>query len=586
MKEARYDYLIVGAGLYGAVFANEAKKAGHRVLVIDRREHIGGNIYTEEIEGIQVHRYGAHIFHTNNKAVWNYVNQYVEFNRFTNSPVANYHGELYSLPFNMYTFNKIWGVVTPEEAAAKIEEQKTAAGITEPRNLEEQAISLVGTDIYEKLMIKRITTIIGVILTIAILISLLMFVDMYSQQIELRNGGMMTLGFSQNRLAGVFYSANVGGLFALILAWCGLSTLLLRRGDERYYCRGIISVFQIVIALAYIAVSLSRGTYLAGIAFIFVFVLLCPSKRLAQLKIWKQMVLRAVCGLLMCIVSIGVVSALNTSMCRLMELRYQQKYAVESEYMDETGVEVSGEERTTDDTAEDDELQLQSGQSVVPNVGREGNNANFVSIQEEEYESAQHSDLEQVNVNEEKDAASSILQNAQMGFDGRQEAGREDIDITNKRASIWRAHIGLLTGKNLFVGVNDPSIYYEKQTNQGVEFTHEQLVFVEWASGNMHNGYIQVLVNCGVLAFGLLIGFLLLCFIKCVKFWMKSVNEKENDGNNRYMLFAVCVPLVVAILVDNVVETNFVMMGPSFFQALFWFVAGVCVYCVAKNQED
>lgn len=152
MKEARYDYLIVGAGLYGAVFANEAKKAGHRVLVIDRREHIGGNIYTEEIEGIQVHRYGAHIFHTNNKAVWNYVNQYVEFNRFTNSPVANYHGELYSLPFNMYTFNKIWGVVTPEEAAAKIEEQKTAAGITEPRNLEEQAISLVGTDIYEKLV--------------------------------------------------------------------------------------------------------------------------------------------------------------------------------------------------------------------------------------------------------------------------------------------------------------------------------------------------------------------------------------------------------------------------------------------------
>lgn len=435
-------------------------------------------------------------------------------------------------------------------------------------------------------MIKRITTIIGVILTIAILISLLMFVDMYSQQIELRNGGMMTLGFSQNRLAGVFYSANVGGLFALILAWCGLSTLLLRRGDERYYCRVIISVFQIVIALAYIAVSLSRGTYLAGIAFIFVFVLLCPSKRLAQLKIWKQMALRAVCGLLMCIVSIGVVSALNTSMCRLMELRYQQKYAVESEYMDETGVEVSGEERTTDDTAGDDELQLQSGQSVVPNVRLEGNNANFVSIQEEEYESAQHSDLEQVNVNEEKDAASSILQNAQMGFDGRQEAGREDIDITNKRASIWRAHIGLLTGKNLFVGVNDPSIYYEKQTNQGVEFTHEQLVFVEWAGGNMHNGYIQVLVNCGVIAFGLLIGFLLLCFIKCVKFWMKSVNEKENDGNNRYMLFAVCVPLVVAILVDNVVETNFVMMGPSFFQALFWFVAGVCVYCVAKNQED
>ena len=148
----KYDYLVVGSGLYGAVFACEAKKCGKSVLVIDKRPNIAGNVYTEEIEGINVHKYGAHIFHTNNKEVWDYVTQYAEFNRFTNSPVANYHGELYSLPFNMYTFNKMWGVVTPEEAAAKIEEQKKAAGITEPKNLEEQAISLVGTDIYEKLV--------------------------------------------------------------------------------------------------------------------------------------------------------------------------------------------------------------------------------------------------------------------------------------------------------------------------------------------------------------------------------------------------------------------------------------------------
>ena len=147
-----FDYLIVGAGLYGAVFAQEAKRAGKKVLVIDRRDHVGGNVYTEEIEGIQVHRYGAHIFHTNNQEVWSYVNQFATFNRFTNSPVANYHGELYSLPFNMYTFNRMWNVVTPQEAAAKIEKQKKAAGITEPKNLEEQAISLVGTDIYEKLI--------------------------------------------------------------------------------------------------------------------------------------------------------------------------------------------------------------------------------------------------------------------------------------------------------------------------------------------------------------------------------------------------------------------------------------------------
>ena len=148
----KYDYLVVGAGLFGAVFAHEAVKAGKTVLVVDKRPHIAGNVYTEDVGGIHVHKYGAHIFHTNNRTVWNYVNQFAEFNRFTNSPVANYHGELYSLPFNMYTFNKMWGVVTPEEAAAKIEEQRKAAGITNPQNLEEQAISLVGTDIYEKLI--------------------------------------------------------------------------------------------------------------------------------------------------------------------------------------------------------------------------------------------------------------------------------------------------------------------------------------------------------------------------------------------------------------------------------------------------
>ena len=149
---AKYDYLVVGAGLFGAVFAHEVKAAGKKVLVIDRRPQIAGNVYTEDVEGIHVHKYGAHIFHTNDKNVWEYVNRFAVFNRFTNSPVANYKGELYSLPFNMYTFNKMWGVVTPQEAADKIEEQRKAAGITEPKNLEEQAISLVGTDIYEKLV--------------------------------------------------------------------------------------------------------------------------------------------------------------------------------------------------------------------------------------------------------------------------------------------------------------------------------------------------------------------------------------------------------------------------------------------------
>ena len=147
----KYDYLVVGAGLFGATFAQQAMQAGKKVMVIDKRSHIAGNVYTERIEKINFHKYGAHIFHTNDKVVWNYVNQFIEFNRFTNSPVANYEGELFSMPFNMYTFNKMWGVITPEEAEKKINEQrKEICG--EPRNLEEQAISLVGRDIYEKLV--------------------------------------------------------------------------------------------------------------------------------------------------------------------------------------------------------------------------------------------------------------------------------------------------------------------------------------------------------------------------------------------------------------------------------------------------
>ena len=149
---SQYDYLIVGAGLTGAVFAHEAKKAGKKCLVIDKRDHIAGNIYTEQVNGINVHKYGAHIFHTSDRRVWDYVNQFAEFNNYVNSPVANYHGEMYNLPFNMNTFSKMWGIRTPEEAKAKIAEQVAAEGIAEPKNLEEQALSLVGRDIFEKLV--------------------------------------------------------------------------------------------------------------------------------------------------------------------------------------------------------------------------------------------------------------------------------------------------------------------------------------------------------------------------------------------------------------------------------------------------
>ncbi len=147
-----YDYLVVGAGLFGAVFAQQAAAAGKKVLILDKRPHIAGNVYTEPVEGIQVHKYGAHIFHTNNREVWDYVNQFTDFNRFTNAPVANYKGRLFSLPFNMYTFNQMWGVTTPQEAEAELSRQRAEAGTGEPQNLEEQALRLVGRDIYETLV--------------------------------------------------------------------------------------------------------------------------------------------------------------------------------------------------------------------------------------------------------------------------------------------------------------------------------------------------------------------------------------------------------------------------------------------------
>ena len=148
----KYDYLIVGAGLYGAVFAHEAKKKGKKCLVIDKRDHIAGNIYCEEIEGINVHKYGAHIFHTSNKKIWEYINQFAEFNNYINSPIAVYKDELYNLPFNMNTFSKMWNIRTPQEAKEKIAEQVAETGITEPKNLEEQGLSLVGKDVFEKLV--------------------------------------------------------------------------------------------------------------------------------------------------------------------------------------------------------------------------------------------------------------------------------------------------------------------------------------------------------------------------------------------------------------------------------------------------
>ena len=166
------------------------------------------------------------------------------------------------------------------------------------------------------------------------------------------------------------------------------------------------------------------------------------------------------------------------------------------------------------------------------------------------------------------------------------EASKEERDISNKRFDIWKNHIQIITGKNILTGVNDPLIYFQKNSEAGMEFTHEQLIFIEWAKGNMHNGYLQIYVNCGVVALLLMLVFLIICFIKCLGMFAWGVKNNMEANNLCYTLFALCAPMVVCILVDNLVETNFVLMGANFFQAVFWFAAGVCVLCVTQKREE
>jgi O-antigen ligase len=341
----------------------------------------------------------------------------------------------------------------------------------------------------------------------------------------------VTIGFYINRLFGLFSSPNVGGLFALILLWCSLVTLYLRKGEKRYKIWVAVAVIQMILAAGYISVALSRGANVVGIGFVIVFMILRPATGWEQRKsTLKQFALRAVSAVLALAFSVCAVSAMQKLLIGGMELTFSYKYGVE----------------------------IRDIASLDP---------------------------EDPNLSEEERKAIVILQNAMLGFDGRVEAGREDIDITNKRADIWKAHLSILTGKNLLTGVNDPYLWYKEMTDNGVTFTEHQKFFIEWAGGNMHNGFLQILVNCGLFALVAMLVFLALCFIRCLRYFWRSVRDRACIGE-RYHVFALSLPMVLCILGNNFVETNFVLMGANFFQALFWVLAGAAVLIAGAKQEE
>ena len=367
-------------------------------------------------------------------------------------------------------------------------------------------------------LLKKVTAALGLIISLSMLVSLWMFVNMYSETIETRGGAQIVIGFTQNRLSGLFSSSNVGGLFAVILAWCALATLYLRRGEKRWGLWVAAAGVEMLLSLAYISVALSRGTYLAGFAFVAAFLMMRPAFAFEQKwKTWRQLLFRLASVAVAVAVIAGLISLLNLCLCSAMETVYEYKLA----------------------------------------HGVHG---------------------------EELEAMQELLDKAWQGFDGRTEAGRTDIDITNKRMDIWTNHLQLLEGSKLLTGVNDPYVYYEKLTAAGALFTEQQEVYINWAKGNMHNGFIQILVNCGGIALVLMLAFLAVCVAKCFGCYIGGFKANTGFSDLRYTLFSLCTPMVVCILVNNVVETNFVLMGANFFQALFWFVAGICVLCVKGRK--
>ena len=369
-------------------------------------------------------------------------------------------------------------------------------------------------------MLSVLARTLGIVIGIMMLISDWMFVSVFSSTITIRAGGTANVGFAENRLYGIFTSPNVGGAYALILVWCSFVTLLWSGKMRAKILWRILAAVQMILAVMYISVALSRGTYLMGLAMVIGYMILRPSfAREKALKAWLQVSLRVVSVVAAIFLSIGIVNVFNRVSCEIMTWNY------------ETNLK-------SDDAEKDEQMQ-------------------------------------------------AIVENALLGSAGRVEADRDDIDITNKRTRIWKSNLSLLKGKHLLIGVNQPHEYLKKTMEQGVTYPEQVVTFVNYAKSNTHNGYLQILVSGGLLAFLPMAAFLAWCAYLAVRYMAKSLlGGKWPMNTAAYALFSVTLPMVLGVLVDNVVESNFALMGANFIQAFFWVVAGACVLSMCEGAKE
>ncbi len=395
--------------------------------------------------------------------------------------------------------------------------------------------------------LRWLVILLGVVIGALMLVSDWMFLEMYSATVTVRSGAVAYVGFAENRLFGVFTSPNVGGTFALILIWC--SVLLFRFAGEM---RGkvawrVLAVVQILAAVMYISVALSRGTYVSGSVLVVSWMLFrMPSRWERSLARWKQAGLRVVsaaAALGVCVVMIGVANRVS---CQLLEWNYERKAASA-----ESGPSVS--------------TPAAGFVAAIPVVRPMAAPAAQPVITDDE--------------------AQQIIDNAHLGFDGRVEAG--DSDISNNRFEIWTSHLSLLHGKHYLIGINHPPTFMEKQTAAGVTFTEQQKKMVTYANGNMHNGYLQMLISGGLVVLLPMLAFLLWCAWRALRYSGGALLTGRFRPNSRpYALFSITFPMVLTILSNNLFETNFVLMGASFIQAFFWFIAGACVQSIREGEKQ
>lgn len=399
--------------------------------------------------------------------------------------------------------------------------------------------------------LRALVIVLGVVIAVLMVISDWMFLEMYSATITVRSGVTAKVGFADNRLFGVFTSPNVGGTFALILIWGSVLLLRWSKDMRAKWLLRVMAVVQIAVALMYISVALSRGTYVSGAVLVLSWLLVrMPWGKEKLLSRWLQVLIRVTSAVAALAVCVPIMGAINQASCALLEWNYERKEAA---------------------------LEMESVSSVAPAAVSLPMrlSVNFV------FTPRAAGDVEPQSVSDDN-LAQQIINGAQLGLDNRLDADSDDI--SNNRFTIWNVHMSLLDGKHYVIGINYPPAYVKANQAAGVTFTEEQVSIVEYAGGNIHNGYLQMLINGGLLVLVPMVAFLLWFAFRALRYFGGALLTKSFAMDSRaYALFSATAPMVLTILVNNVFETNFVLMGASFIQAFFWLIAGACMQSIREG---